>query len=231
MLLTPIAALCGDKRKPKPMPVSRWKEMKRMKLDSTIVPFIDTLFISFRIKDSFSYHTKNGFIYNGVYTINEDSLLDFGTARYRIKERKPANLVLLDDQGIYQFARDSSDTARVIVLDKEEKLLPVTNIDLMIGHWTVYRRVAKEQATGSIDNSVNIRSVYITGPSTDGKQGYIFSGNDPGSAPSWYIKSLGSDQVLDCDGKNRRILKVVKCQNGELILEEEGIKYYLKQFK
>ena len=101
MLLTPIAALCGDKRKPKPMPVSRWKEVKRMKMDSNIVAFTDTLFISFMVKDSFSYHIKNGFIYNGVYTIDEDSLLDFGTARYRMKERKPATLVLLDDQSFH----------------------------------------------------------------------------------------------------------------------------------
>ncbi len=202
-----------------------------MKTDSTIVAFADTMFISFRIKDSFSYHSKNGFIYNGGYTVSEDSLLDFGTARYRIKERKPASLVLINDDGIYHFIRDSSDTAKVIVLEKDEKMLPVTNIDQMIGHWTVYKRAAKDPSSGTIDNAITIRSVYITGPSTDGKQGYIFSGSDPTTKPSWYIKSLGSDQVLDCDGKTHRILKVVKCQKGEMILEEDGLKYYFKQFK
>jgi hypothetical protein len=78
---------------------------------------------------------------------------------------------------------------------------------------------------------VTIRSIFITGPSTDGKQGYIYSGEDPTNAPSWYIKGLGVDQALDCDGKNRRIFKVIKCQKGEMILEENEIKYYLKQFK
>ncbi len=213
------------------MPVSRWREVERMKTDSTVVSFADTMFISFRVKDSFSYHNKNGFIYNGTYTINEDSLLDFGTARYKVKERKPARLVLVDDKGIYRFERDSSDTAKVIVLKKDEKIVPVTNIDLMIGHWTVYKRTAKDPSSGTIDNAVAIRSVYITGPSTDGKQGYVFSGSDPSSAPSWYIKSLGVDQVLDCDGKTHRILKVVKCQDGEMILEEEGTQYFFKQFK
>jgi len=231
IMLIPIAAFCGSKHKIMKMPVSRWKEIKRMKTDSTIVPFTDTMFISFLRKDSFSYHNKNGFIYNGGYTIDEDSLLDFGTARYRIKERRPASLILINDDGIYHFIRDSSDTVKIIVLEKEEKLLPVTNIDQMIGHWTVYKRTEKDPSTGSIDNSVTIRSIYITGPSTDGKQGYVFSGSDPGGSPSWYIKSLGTDQVLDCDGKSHRILKVNKCQNGEMILEEEGIKYYFKQFK
>jgi len=230
MLLIPVAAFCTDKHKLK-MPVSRWREITRMKTDSSTVPFYDTMFISFRAKDSFSYHNKNGFIYNGGYSINEDSLLDFGTARYKIMVKKPASLVLINDQGIYQFTRDSSDTAKTIVLEKDEKILPVTDIDQMIGHWTVYKRTEKDPTSGTIDNAVTIRSVYVTGPSTDGKLGFIFSGNDPSGNPSWYIKSFGIDQTLDCLGKTHRVMKVVKCQKGELILEEDGVKYYFKQFK
>ncbi len=212
------------------MPVSRWREIKRMKPDSTVVSFADTLFITFRARDSFQYHNKNGFIYNGGYTINEDSLLDFGTARYTIVVRKPASLVLMNDQGIYHLARDSSDTVKIIVLQKDEKILPVTDIDQLIGRWTVYKRQSKDTGGGQIDNSVNIRSAMITGASTDGKLGYIFSGTD-GSKPSWYIKSLGPEQTLDCFGKNHRVIKIIKCQKGEMILEDEGIKYYFKQFK
>jgi len=203
-----------------------------MKPDSTIVSFNDTLFVSFLRKDSFQYYNRNGFKYKGPYTINDDdSLLDFGTARYKIAVKRPTTLVLTDNMGIYVMGVDSSDTGKVIILTKNEKIEPVTDIDQMIGHWTVYKRETKEQATGAIDNDVTIRSIYITGPSTDGKQGVIFSGSDPGNAPSWYIKSLGIDQSLDCDGKNRRIFKVIKCQKGEMILEENEIKYYLKQFK
>ena len=231
MLLIPVTAFCRRKYRPRPMPVSRWREIKRMKPDSTVVAFADTMFISFQRKDSFSYHHKNGFIYRGTYTINKDSLLDFGTARYKIKIRKPNNLVLLDDKGIYQFIIDTSDTVKVIVLHKKEKILPVTSIDQMIGHWTVYKRTSAKKASGALRNSVAIRSIYITGESTDGKLGYIFSGSDPGDRPSWYIKSYGIDQTLDCAGKTPRALKVVKCQDNDMILQEESMKYYLKQFK
>ncbi len=208
-----------------------WREVKRMKPDSTVLPFTDTFFVAFLKKDSFLYYNKNGFKYRGGYTIDEDSLLDFGTAKYRVTVKRPTTLVLEDNAGIYVLAPDSSDTVKAIVLAKPEKIDSVTSIDQMIGHWTVYKRETKEQAGGTIDNSVTIRSIYITGPSTDGKQGFIFSGSDPNNDPSWYIKSLGVDQALDCDGKNRRILKVIKCQKGEMILEENEIKYYLKQFK
>jgi hypothetical protein len=231
LLLMPVAGFCHKKHKPIKMPISRWREIKRMKTDSTVIPFTDTLFISFVKNDSFSYHNKNGFIYRGPYTIDDDSLMDFGTAHYRIAIKRPALLVLNNELGIYEFERDSSDTGKIIVIQKEEKYDPVTDIDQMIGHWTVYKRVAKDESGGTIDNAVTIRSIFITGPSTDGKQGYLFSGSDPGNNPSWYIKSLGTDQALICDGKNPRILKVIKCQKGEMILEEEGIKYYLKQFK
>lgn len=231
LLFTPIAAFCDRKHKPIKMAVSRWKEVKRMKPDSSIVPFNDTLFVSFLRKDSFLYYNKNGFKYRGGYTIDDDSLLDFGTAKFKITVKRPATLVLENATGIYVMGVDSSDTGKAIILVKDEKLEPVTNIDQMIGHWTVYKRDTKEKATGAIDNDVTIQSIYITGPSTDGKQGYIFSGQDPKNDPSWYIKSLGVDQSLDCDGKNRRIFKVIKCQKGEMILEENEIKYYLKQFK
>ncbi len=231
ILLFSFTAFCKDKHKPLKMPVSRWKEIKRMKPDSAIVPFTDTLYISFKRKDSFSYHNLNGFIYNGGYTINdEDSLLDFGTSRYKIAMKRPTTLVLKNDEGIFVLAPDLSDTAKIIVIDSTaEKLIPVTSIDQMIGHWTVYKRTAKDQ--GSLDVATTIEAAYITGPSTDGKQGYIYSGADAKNNPSWYIKSLGADQVLDCDGKNPRILKVIKCQKGEMILEENDIKYYFKQFK
>ena len=227
----PIAAFCDNKPKPKDMPVSRWREVQRMTLDSAVVPSTDTLYISFMAKSSFSYHNKDGFIYNGTYKL-DDKDLNFGTARYSLELRKPANIVLVDGQGIYFLTKDSSDTAKIIVLDTAaEKFLPVTSIDQMIGRWTVYKRTTKEQATGHLDNAVVIRSMFITGPSTNGKLGIIFSGKDPSDAPSWYIKNLGTDQSLDCGGVNTRTLKVVKCQKGEMILEERDIRYYLKQFK
>lgn len=234
LLFIPFAAFCQNKKKQKLVTPSRWREIVRMLPDSTNMQFRDTLFMSFQLKDSFSYHYKNGFIYEGVFTVSEDSILDLGTERFKVVHvlnmpKKPALMVLANARGIYHFAIDSSPLLKAIVIEKEDTATPVTNIDVMIGRWIVYKRVAK--GPGHIDPSDNIRSIYITGPSTDGKLGYVYSGSDADNNPSWHIKSFGVDQALICGGKNPRTLQVLRCQNGEMIIEEEEIKYYFKMYK
>ncbi len=229
-LLLPFAAICKDKHKPLKIPVGRWREVKRMNFDSTVKTFADTLFISFRRKDSFTYHFQDGFVYNGGYTIDEDSLMDFGTTKFKIAVKRPGAMVLLDDKNIYVMGIDLSDTAKIDIIGKEDSVLPVKSIEQIIGHWTVYKKETEKTAE-SIDFSTEIKAVYITGPSTDGKQGFVYGGLDPNNYPSWYIKGLTTDQSLDCAGKSSRMIKLVKCQKGEMILDSEGIKYFLKQFK
>ena len=230
LLLLPVAGFCKDKHKQLKLPISRWKEVKRMGLDSTLLAFADTLYITFRHKDSFSYHNQDGFIYNGAYTIDEDSILDLGTAKYKIMLKRPAILVFADDKAFYVLATDLTDTIKADVITKEDSSLPVTNIDQMIGHWTVYKKVT-DRAADQIDFATEIKSLYITGPGSDDKQGFLYGGLDAKNHPTWYVKNLGTDQTLSCNGKNPRTIKVLRCQKGELILEEDGIKYYLKQFK
>ena len=129
LLLLPVAGFCKDKHKQLKLPISRWKEVKRMGPDSTLLAFADTLYITFRHKDSFSYHNQDGFIYNGAYTIDEDSILDLGTAKYKIMLKRPAILVFKDDKAFYVLATDLTDTIKAEVITKEDSSLPVTNID------------------------------------------------------------------------------------------------------
>lgn len=230
MMVLPVAGFGKEKHKQLKIPISRWREVKRMGLDSTVRAFTDTLFVTFKRKDSFSYHNKDGFIYNGAYTIDEDSILDFGTAKYKIALKRPGTLVFLDDKAMYVLGTDNTDTVKTDVIAKEDSAMPVKNIELMIGHWTVYKKLTDRQAE-SIDFSTEIKTLYITGASSDGKQGYVYGGLDALNHPSWYIKDLASDQSLECAGKSNRAIRVLKCQKGELIIEDDGIRYFLKQFR
>ncbi len=231
LLLVPVLVF-GKKKKHENqhMLPGRWVEVKRMTLDSTIVPFTDTLFMTFQMRDTFTYRLRDGFVYRGKYTYDEDDHLDFGTVSYTVALRRQKSLILTNPAGIYFYAVDTSDTAAVIVLAKEDKILPVTDIDVMIGHWNVYKRTIDKEG-GGVDYSNEIKTVYITGPSSDDKMGYLYCGADGIDNASWYIKGLTSDQTLDCDGKKPRNIKVVKCQKGEMILSENGVNYFLKQFK
>ncbi|GAA4463008.1 hypothetical protein GCM10023093_10590 [Nemorincola caseinilytica] len=232
LLLVPAVAFCidnKDKKKQKLIIPGRWRETVRMLPDSTRQTFTDTLFIHFMPRDSFSYRNRKGFVYEGVYKLSEDSLLDMGTVRYKVLARTTDRLVLINASGIFHLVPDLSDTLKNIVLRKQDSARPVNHIDVMIGRWSVYKR--ETEGPGTIDPAENIRSAYITGPSTDGKQGFLYSGSDPDSKPSWYITELGGGQSLNCSGKSTRTLKVLRCQDGEMILEENKIKYYFRLYR
>ena len=231
LLLVPSLLFAKKKEKTQHMLPGRWVEIKRLKPDSTAVAFDDTLFVTFAIRDTFTYRLRNGFVYRGKYTYDEDDNLDFGTKKFVVALRRPnRSLILTNTDGIYYFIPDTSDTAKLIVLEQDEKILPVTSIDQMIGHWTCYKRTIDKDG-GGVDYESEIKSVYITGKGSDDKEGYVYGGKDLKNDPGWYIKSLTPDQTLDVAGKTPRSLKVVKCQKGELILSEGGVNYFFKQFK
>ena len=230
--LAPLLAISKDKKKykPKHMMLGRWVEVKRLTPDSTVIDFTDTLFMTFSLRDTFTYRVRNGFVYRGKYTLSEEGHLEFGTVGYEVAENRPKSIVLFNNKGIYYYTVDTSDTAEVIVIAKEEKIEPVTDIENMLGHWSVYKK-SLDKDGGNTDFEYLIKSLYITGQGTDEKKGYVFGSNDPLSKPSWFIVGLGADQSLECGGKSQRFLKVVKCQKGEMIFEEAGITYYAKIYK
>ncbi len=219
-----------SKVKVKHMPIGRFVEVKRLNPDSSVVTFKDTLFMTFGFKDSFTYRLRDGFVYRGKYTLDDNGHLEFGTTSYELAARKYNAYVLYNAKGIYYFETDTTALPPDVVIEKDEPIQPVTSIDQMIGHWTVYKRTVGEDG-GGVDPDLQIKSAYITGQSSDDKQGFLFCGKDPDNMPSYYIKTLGVDQSLECSGKFQRFLKVVKCQKGEMILEESGVTYYFKQFR
>ncbi len=228
MLQSGIAMGIDNKKKKLIVP-GRWREQVRLKPDSSVQSFSDTLFLQFFAKDSFSFHHGYNFVYEGAYKLSEDSILDMGYARYKVLKRRGDSLVMFNDKGIFFLGVDKSDTSQAVVIVKEDSVLPVTDIDVMIGKWSVYKR--QSDGGGRLEASTNIRSVYITGASTDGKQGYVYSGADADNYPSWTVKELAGGQSLVCEGRTPRTFSVLKCQKGELILEADGVKYYLKQPK
>ena len=234
-LFMPLVAVCKKRRHHyhKIIPPSRWKEVKRMKLiDSTYLTYQDTIHIEFLLHNKYIWHRTKGFIYKSSYTLSENEL-NLGMFNLTIVERRPNKLILRDDSTVFFFASDIQapsladkkiENGEVVVPPK-----PVNSIDQMIGHWSEYKRTP-DKPLNSVDYARIVKIIDVTGGSTDSSLGYLYAANDPVNAPSWKIMSFDNHQLI-CDGKDKRTLTVIKCQDNELVVQEGEITYYFKQFK
>lgn len=204
-----------------------WKEVKRMRTDKTTVSYNDTMFFSFLTGNEYTSQKKAGFIYRGTFKM-DDKTLDLGSRFYTVLEHKNNKLVLQDDAGIYEFTT-YTPTSEMTTLPKDPAPMPVSGIAQMVGHWSEFKRTADHTLT-QVDYQRLIKMMDIFATSKDGGYGYVFATRDADNAPSWNITNY-ANQVLSCSGKDKRSLKVVKCQENELILEEDGITYFFRKFK
>lgn len=231
MLLLPLCVFARKNKNPKHFLPGRWIEIKRLKTDSTEVAIEDTIFMGFYPRDSFNYKAKGGKIFKGKYQFYEDNELEIAGQTFDVVVRRPGKLVFTNDSNIYYFAVDTlADSMAFIILDTTEKILPVKELDSLIGHWSIYKTTVDSDAI-AVDYSLQVKSVYVTGQGSDDKKGFVYCGGDKSDAPSLYIQSLTPEQNLECVGKLPRSIHIVKCQKGELIMKENGVTYFFKQFR
>ncbi len=224
VLLIPVIAFSAEKR----MPAGKWKEVKRMGTDNTVLSYKDTIRIEFKIGNEYIWQKQGGFIYKGTYKLG-DKDLDLGMRDFTIVEKKPEKLVVKDETGTYEFVPDRSVAAQPGVIPAEAKPAPVGSINQMVGHWSVYKATSAN-TQNQIDYTRKIKMIDITGGSSDGKLGYVYSTHDADNTPSWTIDSY-DNQILHCGGKDARTLKVLKCQDNDLVIEEDNMTYFFRQFK
>jgi hypothetical protein len=112
---------------------------------------------------------------------------------------------------------------------RQEVYAPVTSVQQMAGHWSVYKRTNATKVD-AIDYTRQLKMVDFYPNAQDGKWGAFFATKDADNAPSWVVESY-ANQTVYLNGKDQRQFKVIKCESGELIMEENGVTYYFKQFK
>ena len=143
-------------------------------------------------------------------------------------EQKGNKLVLRDELGTYEFAPYKKQQPNLEVV-QQENFIPVRNITQMTGHWSKYKGTSSKTVE-NVDYSRAVKMLDIFSEPKDGKWDYVYAGNDAENAPSWYVESY-SNQILYCNGKDARQLKVIKCENNDLIIEDEGNTYFMRKFK
>lgn len=204
-----------------------WREVKRLGTGNKEVTFKDTIFFQFLVGNEYIWQKAQGFVYRGTYKI-ENGALDIGMRYFTIVEQKKNKLVLKDDAGTYHF-EPYTPVSQMTPGKGPEKYGPVTSINQMVGKWDKFKGTSGTTQQ-QIDYTRTVKKIEIFATPQDGKMGYIYAGRDGENAPSWYVESF-SNQTLFCNGKDRRQFKVLKAENNELIIEENGFTYFLRRFK
>lgn len=211
-----------------------WKEVKRTDSKGTVVPYSDTLRIQFKIGNEYLWMRPNTFQYRGTYSVNNKSL-DLGMKVLQILSSNNMRLILKDEDGItYDMVRyedRSNITDNSAAQNSDRADVPVNgegvkNYAQLRGKWDVYKRTNGGDKR-PIDYTRIVRTVVVP---KDGKPGQVYAAKDMDGSPSWTIDHFDNN-VLYCKGKDMRQLRVIKCSEGELILQEGDITYFFKQFK
>ena len=217
----PAVGFCQDM-------TGNWKEVSRTSASGGSVPFKDTIKIEFLMGNEYVWQKKGGFIYKGTYKVEKNNL-DMGARFFSIVDKSSNSIKIKDESATYELVR-YTPTSEQTVLPPEPPAKPVRSIDQMKGHWSVFKGT-QDKTTPSINYARKIKMIDITGDiAGDGKLGMVFSTKDADTAPSWYIENY-SHQTLYVNGKDKRYLKVLKCENNELVIEEDGMTYFFRQFK
>ncbi len=213
-----------------------WKEAARYSRLSERVNYDDTTFYDFLIGNEYTVQRKNSYMYRGTYKVTS-GILDFGMRTYNIVEMDNDRMLLKDDGGTYQFVRyDKAATLRENndAADngdrgyKEDLNGTKVRASQLSGKWEVYKRTSSEKVP-EVDYTKLIRVIEMK---TDGQKlvGSVSSAKDTDGSPSWKISGYENGTIF-CTGKYNRELKVLKCRDNDLIIEEGITTYFFKQFK
>lgn len=203
----------------------KWREVNRTDLKSKDLDFKDTIKLDFLPGNEYTWMKKGGFIYRGTYKI-ENGALDMGARYFKIVKRNSDKLVLSDDEATYVF--EPYQEAKIPTLPPDAQPAQVTSVGQITGKWKVFKGTSSKTIK-ELDLANRIKLVVIYDrPDKDGNVGAIAGGNDSKDQPSWKINKL-ENGILYCNGKSVRLLEASQTAK-QLILKEDGMTYFLKQF-
>ncbi|HLO70016.1 MAG TPA: hypothetical protein VK167_04055 [Flavipsychrobacter sp.] len=223
-LFMPALSFAGDKNKLS----GNWREVSRKTMKNEAIAYKDTIKIEFLPGgNEYVWQKAGGFIYKGTYKLEANGL-DLGMRYFTVAERKGNKMILKDEGGIYEM-ESYTPVANTPEAKRQEVFAPVKTVQQMAGHWSVYKRTSANKVN-AIDYSRQLKMVDFYPSQKDGKWGAFFATKDADNAPSWMVETY-VNQIVYLDGKDKRQFTVIKCADNELIMEEDGVTYYFRQFK
>ncbi len=232
------AVLAAAKEKKAPDITGSWKETARMGRDKAPIAYTDTMYTDFLIGNEYTTGRRTGFLYKGTYKVTEGTL-DLGMRMYIIAERSPSRMLLKDDGGYYVWQRyekpdphiENSSAASSSSRGRQETDLGGAPVSLaqLRGRWEVFKRTSSETLP-EINYKILLHTLDIRGASPADSSG-VYAASDPNRIPGWYITRYDANTIYCSGPTGNRELKVLKCADGELIVEEGSVTYFFKQFR
>jgi hypothetical protein len=236
--LTLAALSAAAKEKKAPDVMGSWKETSRMGRDKATIAFTDTMYTDFLIGNEYTTGRKTGFLYKGTYKVTAGTL-DLGMRMYNITESAPKRLVLQDDGGYYVWERyekpdprvENSSAAASGSRGHRESDFTDQRVSLsqLKGKWEVFKRTSSETMP-EINYKKLLHTLDIKGAGISDSSG-IYAAADPNRIPGWYVTRYDNNTIYCSGPSGSRELKVLKCVDGELIVQEGIVTYFFKQFR
>jgi hypothetical protein len=202
-----------------------WREVSRKSQSGEAINFTDTIKIAFLEGNEYTWQKKRDFIYRGTYKVKNNTL-DMGARIYTIEKSTAKKLILSDKYAVYEF---ETYTPTIGQLPAEKSPVVVNNIAAIEGTWEVFKRTSTTTMKDIDYTTLLQKMVVFSKAAEDGSWGYITASRAPMQKDGWKIMSL-SDHTIHCSGKTQRSFDVTK-RDGELILTEGNITYFMKRFK
>lgn len=202
---------------------TNWREIARVNHEGEELRFKDTIFIHFLQGNEYTWQKRKDFIYRGSYKY-DGKVIDMATKFFTVVKHTKKHLILRDKHATYEFeAYMPPPNAK---LPAEKKPDVINSIEEIVGKWNVFKRTSTTTMK-SIDYAQLVEDVVIE--KRDTSWGVITSSSKPHEVDGWKIIKL-EEGALYAEGKTSRRFEVSK-RDGELILKEGNITYFLKQFQ
>ncbi len=234
ILALPVTTMVAKGKTPEL--TGNWKETKRWTAKSEEVSFTDTVRIDFLMGNEYVWQKDMGYAYRGTYKTT-DKALDMGARYFTIASVTPVKMVLKSEDGAsYEFTKykkvvpppsnsSASSTARAA---DEAVAQGTVDKSQLSGKWETFKRTSAVTQE-KIDYTRLIKSVdiHLNG---DKMNGAAYAAQRTPETGSWNIDRF-EDNTIYTTGTDKRDFKILKCSNGELVLQEGTMTYFFKVFK
>lgn len=101
-------------------------------------------------------------------------------------------------------------------------------IEPLVGSWTCYKRTTAKPVES--DQKYRLLRLVEIEETNDAITAKMFGFEDLSGKPSWVVQNYEKG-ILYTSGKDDRAFKVINCQANELIIENEGVVYFMNKKK